>query len=227
VSEVVPTELESVPAERTSFHRLIGVLVGIVAVTASLLGILEADATRHENLDQARSQRASVELFGDIAASSVFHSFGLTTLQDATADAITATARQLATLARPQTAAVEAPRAKAEGTAAQRLIALVKQLSAEPTAKSGVDPATRAAMTASVAQLQETVRAQGESVDRAERYARRGARAILGLSLAASAAALLGLAGVVGVRRAGRILFGVAVLAWLGAIVSAALALAV
>jgi hypothetical protein len=71
------------------------------------------------------------------------------------------------------------------------------------------------------------VRQQGESVDRAERYARRGARAILGLSLAASAAALLGLAGVVGVRRAGRILFGVAVLAWLAAIVAGALALSV
>jgi len=227
MSEVVPTELETVPAERTSFHRLVGVLVGVVAVTAALLAILEADATRRGNLAQARSQRASVQLFGDIAASSVFHSFGYTTLQDATADAIAANARILATFAHPRAAAVEAPLARAEDVAAKRLAGLAAQLGAPPSRSSGVDAAARAAMTATIAHEQETVRRQGEEVDRGERYARRGERAILGLSLAASAAALLGLAGVVGIRRSGRILLAVAVLAWLGAIASGALALAV
>ncbi len=175
---------------------------------------------------EAQSQRYSVQIFGDIAASSVFNSFGLTTLQDATAEGIAAVARVQATLQHPDTEELELPRIKAENAAGQRLTEVVKELARPPDEASGVDEATRTAMTSTAAEQTELVRRENDAVDRVDRYARRGEGAILGLSLAASAASLLGLAGIVGIRRAGRILLGVAVLAWLGSIAAGAVALA-
>src|SRR5207253_1940798 len=94
-----------------------------------------------------------------------------------------------------------------------------------PTAEDGVDPTTRLAMGSTIEQQTALVKQENGAVDSAERYARRETRAILGLSLSASAAALLGLAGLVGASRAGRLLLSVAVLALLGAVASGALAL--
>ena len=226
MSEIVPTELETVPEVESRFHQSVSVVVGLVAVLASLLAILEADAHRRNDIAGSRATRLSTQIFAETAASSPYFSFRVSTLQDATGLALQGTARTIAAFSRPGIQGVEASRAAAEHAAAKRATAIAHEMGKLPTEKDGVDEATRVAVASTPARLRQIVRRQNEAVDAAERYARRETRAILGLSLSATAAALLGLAGLLGSSRPGRLLLLIALLAMLGAIASGATALA-
>ncbi len=222
MSEVVPTELELVPEAESRFHQVVAVTVGFVAVLAALLAILEADSHRRNDLATARASLLTSDISTDIAASSSFTSFGLTSRQDALALALESTARRLATFGQPSVEAGEVPLADAEGKAASRASTLASTMGALPTTADGVDPFAIETLAATTAGMNALTKQQNNQVDRAERYAKRETRAILGLSLAASAAALLGLAGLLGGGRSGRLLLTFALLAMLGAIVSGA-----
>lgn len=225
MSEIVPTELETVPEGETRFHRTISVVVGLVAVLASLLAILEADSHRRNGVASAASARLSSDIFAKTAASTPYFSFRLSSLQDAAGLGLQSAARRLAIFRHPSVRPAETARARAEETASKRAVAVVAAMGRLPTEEDGVDEYTRETMGASLAEDRELVREQNEEVERAERYASRETRAILGLSLAASAAALLGLAGLLGGTRPGRLLLVVALLAITGAIAAGAAAL--
>jgi hypothetical protein len=215
VTEIVPTELEHVPEGRGAFNRAIAVLVGLVAVIASSLAIIEAHSKRHKDAAATLSQRLAVQIFADIGASSPYVSFRIATLQDANALELAATARKLSVFSHPAVSAIEAPRIAAEVAAARRITVIATQMAELPTAADGVDAETRRAVAATITDLGETVARQNRAVDIGDRYGRREERSILGLSLAASGAALLGLAGILGGRWQGRLLLGVAALALL------------
>lgn len=226
MSEVVPTEIETVPEGTGRFKQAISVVVGCVAVVAALLAILEADSHRRNAVASARASRLAVDIFVDTAASGPYNSFSIDTQLDALGLALQSTARQLAAFEHPDVRAIEVARAKAEAAAATRVRALAKAMAKPPSAADGVDPVTLEAVAASPASERELVETQNDAVDRAERYARRETRAILGLSLSATAAALLGLAGLMGAARPGKLLFVVALLSLLGAVAAGASGLA-
>jgi hypothetical protein len=227
MTEVVP-ELEHVPEEQSRFHRTVAVMVGIVAVIGALLVILEADAKRRGESASASGARLSVQIFDATTASSLYSTFRLTTLSDATALALEATAHKIAALGRPGPAAdAAAAWADAQLAASARLSQVAGILGEAPSKQDGVDEFARQAVASTTAEEFALVKLQNNAVDATDRYGARQERAILGLSLVVSAAALLGLGGIVGPRRAGRLLVLIALLAMLGAIGGGAWALAV
>jgi len=226
MSEIVPTELESIPEEHSPFHRTISVLIGLVAVVAALNATLESDAKRHKDSQVNFSARLATRASDQIAASGIYTTFQLSSLQESIGDSLAATARLLAIFSHPTTRANETPRALAEVAASKRIQAIAKEMGAAPTEQDGVDEFTREAMTASTDEEAALVAEQNRAVGAADRYGGREERAILGLSLAASAAALLGLAGIISRGRASRILLAVAGAALLGAIAAGASGLA-
>jgi Lhr-like helicase len=226
MSEIIPTEVEHVLETHSGFNRVVAVMVGIVAVTAALLALLEADSKRRADEASTRGDILASQIFVETAASSMYETFRLTSLQDATAASLQATARLISAFKHPAARAFAVPLSEAETAAAKRATAILQVLGRAPTEQSGVDEAARQAIESSVAQEQRLVKTQNGAVGASEHYSGRSERAILGLSLAAIAAAMLGLCGIVGPGRPGRILLLVAIAAALAAIASGASGLA-
>jgi hypothetical protein len=226
LSEVVPTELELVPEAESRFHQVIAIVVGVIAVVAALLAILEADSHRRNDAASAGASRAASDLFAELAASGSFQDYGLNTLLDANALELESTGRILGAFHHPSVKLSEGAIGLAGQSAAAGAQKLARQLAAPPTAADGVDPVTAAMVGASTKDSRTLLKEEQTLADRSRTYGSREQHAILGLSLAASAAALLGLAGLVGAGRPGRVLLAVASLALLGAVVAGATAFA-
>src|SRR5207302_9890168 len=130
------------------------------------------------------------------------------------------TGRLISSYGQPSVQGGEYALGLAEQSAAKTAAELAREMSLPPSTADGVDAVTAGMVGSSQAEQLALAKEQNGLVDEVDRYARREQHAILGLSLSASAAALLGLAGLVGGGRPGRLLLAVAVLALCGAIAS-------
>jgi hypothetical protein len=89
-----------------------------------------------------------------------------------------------------------------------------------------VDAHTRAVLALTIDDMAGSVEELNDQLALAERYGTRGSRAVFALSLLAIGAVLLGLAGVMGATRTGRISLGAATVALLLSVIWAGAALA-
>ena len=212
--------------EETPHHRRLAVLVGVAAIIAAALGVLQMHSGNEEGEANARSARLTAEISRGLQIEGLVGSFQLPTGQQVLTEGIAGTARTIAALNANVAPDVARAASDAENAAVDRLLAIIDAMAAEPGPESGVDAQTRETMARELADYQALTEEQNRVVERAEQYGRRGNRSVLALSIVAVAAVLLGLAGIVGAGRAGSIVLvaaTVAILASAGTGISALL----
>lgn len=200
------------------FRRWVGALVGSAVVTVSLLTAMESDAGRRSEQALVQASRLSLDIFGRIAASGAARSFEASGVQQSLTIGTTAEARTIASFDEPAVEQAQQAVAEVERRISARLGEVVDAMSGPPPPGSGLDPTTRAGITASIEELQGLVVRQNAQVDTAERFGTRQERAMFALILTAVSAVLLGVAGLTGPSRAGRRSLAVAAVALVSAV---------
>ena len=186
------------------FRRWLSVLVGLAAVSATVLSLVESDAGRQEEKALVQANRLSLEIFVKIAASSPRSQFQGDALRRSAQRRIEPVAQVLAAReGEPFDLAVALSRV--EETTGNRSNAIAQAMATLPPSARGVDQAILEALNTQVIDLPPIVEEQNAAVDRAALYGTRQERSMFGLALVAIAASLLGLAGLTGSSRAGRI----------------------
>lgn len=192
-------------AGATRFEQALAVLVGLAAVVAAVLGLLEVDANKRQEQAQARSVRVTVQVFGTLAGSAPPADAALQAGQVALLRGLQANARRIAANPVPATAGFESALADADERAADDLSPMVDAVGAHPDASSGVDPVTRAVVASTTDDATRLLGQQSRELATANRFGTRGSRAVFGISILALAAVLFGLSAVLGEANRGRI----------------------
>ena len=197
----------TVRARARRFETATTVLIGIVALAAAVLAVLQSGY----NLDSARAQERAARLAADasarITASSLADDAALRGKQDVLVIGMQGIGRQIA--AQPLGDAAGIAIGDAERAAGDRLSAMVDETAAT-SGKAPVDPYTAGLIAATTDGIATRVTGQGHAVDVAADTGTRGNRAVLGLSLLALGGVLAGIAAVLKVGRPGWITLGVA-----------------
>ena len=200
-------------------EQMLTVLVGVAAVVAALLATLQQDAGRKGDRASLLGARLPVQIFERIAASGIRSNYHIETARNSIGVGLEGLARQL-TAARASGAAAdfETSLGASQFAVSKRLQAAAVEMEKIDPRSRGVDAKTTAAILATTNQLGQDVKRQGRYVDESSRYGSQGSRAIFGLSLAAIAAALLGLAAVLRTGAGGRIALGAGTIALVASI---------
>jgi hypothetical protein len=186
-------------------RRWLAILVGVAAVTAALLAAFEADSGRREELAFVRASRSSIQIFAELAGSTPRNEFALAGVRGALQTEVGANGRLLVSAeASPEAFAVVAAMSEAESAAAARYQDAVQAMARVPP-DAPIDPATRTILTSDLDRIRRILAYQNRQVDVADVYGTRQERAMFSIALVALAAVLLGLAGLVGARRGGRL----------------------
>jgi hypothetical protein len=204
---------------RTGFERWLAIVVGVAAVVAATLAVLQVDTAKQEERALLLSSRLAVRAFEGTAGTLPRSSFQIGSLQAALKLGLEATARQLAAFDQPAAAEVETAIGQADSAASMELASIAEKMGAVPTADSGLDPATLRLLSLTDSDLRRLVAEQNRQVDLAEAAGQRGSRTVFAISLLALGAILAGLAGVIGRSTPGRIVLlaaTVAILASMG-----------
>jgi hypothetical protein len=212
---------------RSRFERALAILAGLAAVLAALLATLQVDASRWEEQAMVTATRLAVRVFEASAATGLLSMYQFQAEREATLLAIDASARDLLAAQAPAVAETQRAMATAEARAAERLTVAGEAMSRTPGEASPADPHTRAILALTVDDMAGSVEELNDQLALAERYGTRSNRAVFALSLLAIGAVLLGLAGVMGETRTGRISLGASAVALLLSAVWAGAALAV
>ena len=122
-------------------------------------------------------------------------------------------------------ACIESALADADERAANDLGAVVDAINKPPDAASGVDPLTRSIITSTTDDATALLGRQTRVLNTANRFGRRGSRAVFGLSILALAAVLFGLSAVLGRANRGSLTLALGAVALLAAAGSGASAL--
>ena len=200
---------------RSRFERVLAILAGLAAVLAALIATLEVDAGRQEEQAMVTATRLAVRVFEASAATGLLSMYQFQTGREATLLSIEASSRDLLATAVPAVAEAQRAMATAEARAAERLTVAGEAMSRAPEEASPVDAHTRAVLALTLDDMAGSVEELNDQLAMAERYGIRGTRAIFALSLLAIGAVLLGLAGVMGATRTGRIALGASAVALL------------
>jgi hypothetical protein len=202
-------ETAGTPAEErpSRYRRWLSVLVGVTAVTAATFAAIESHTGRLEEQAFVRANRLSIDLFARIAGSSPRVSFQLDSIRDAVGKSLIATSRNLGALRRGEPSVTQVARAlsAARDRTTDHVIEVTRQMGRIPSDAPGIDPALREILTTDVSQLGPEVEEQNRQVDQADVHGTRQERAMFGIALVAIAAVLLGLAGLMGEGRPGRV----------------------
>lgn len=199
-----PGPIEERPSR---YWRWLSVLVGVAAVVAASFAALESHTGRLEEQAFVRANRLSIDLFAKIAGSSPRATFQLDSFRDAVGESLTSTARTLAALRRAGGEVTQVARASSQARqrTSEHVIEVSREMARIPPDAPGIDPALREILTTDVTQLGPEVREQNRQVDEADVHGTRQERAMFGIALVAIAAVLLGLAGLMGEGRPGRV----------------------
>jgi len=211
---------------RSRFERALAILAGLAAVLAALLATLQVDASRWGEQAMVNATRRAVQVSEASAATGLLSMYQFQAEQEATLLSIDASARDLLATQSPTVAEAQRAMATAEARAAERLTVAGEAMSQVPSEASPVDAHTRAVLALTIDDMAGSVEELNDQLALAERYGTRGSRAVFALSLLAIGAVLLGLAGVMGATRTGRISLGAATVALLLSVIWAGAALA-
>jgi hypothetical protein len=212
---------------RSRFERGLAILAGLAAVLAALLATLEVDASRHEEQAMVTATRLAVGVFEATAATGLLNMYQFQSEREAMLLAIDGAARDVLAAQVADVAALQQAMATAEARTAERLTVAGEAMSRAPGEASPVDAHTRAILAQTVADMAGSVEELSDQLALAERHGMRGSRAVFALTLLAIGAVLLGLAGVMGETRTGRISLGAAAVSLLLATIWAGAALSV
>lgn len=198
--------LPTTPMERRFRHQL-AVLVGIAAVGAAGFTWLESEAGRREDKARVDASRGGVEVFVRVAASQPRLQFGVNasrrvTILDGLARARVASAPTKDLVALRSALGLS----EVENKTARRLIDVSRAMDQLPARPAGVDRATVEAVgTRDQKEVDRVVARQKDDLETADRWGLRQERAIFAVGLIAIGASLLGLAGLMGEGRGGRL----------------------
>jgi hypothetical protein len=189
------------------YRRWLSVLVGIAALCITGLTWVQADSGRKEERAFVTASRGALEIFVKLAASVPRTQFEGNALRRAIVVQEEGIAGALATgIDDDELFDAAFSKSRAAQRAGRRLIQIAEQMSEVPDEVPKLDPRTLEAVRISNPnQIQPLVDEQNQAVDEANKYGTREAHSFFSLGLTASAAALLGLAGLMGASRAGRI----------------------
>jgi hypothetical protein len=195
------------------FRRRLAILVGLTAVLIPVLSWVEAENDRQEEQAFVRGSRGALDIFVRIAASQPRTQFQ----GDALREALAVGAEGVSRAANATDLGISFDYAlalsKAARRAEKRIAKAGEQMGEAPTEEDGVDADTVDAVNSAAAEftdlsvsaeLGEVAAAQESAIDEAGKYGTRQERGLYALGLAAIAASLLGLAGLMGESRAGR-----------------------
>lgn len=192
----------------TRRERALALLLGLVAIVAAALVLVQAVQGQREARANAVAAQLSADVTTRLVASQTFLGFRFLNLQRATQVMVEGGARRLVALeigSEP-----EAAIGGAETEAGRDLAALVGEMAALPPADGPLDAWARAALGTGNDELARRVAEQNTARDAATLASARSNEAVLGLSIVALAGVLAGLAAVVGRGRSGRALLAVA-----------------
>ena len=196
------------PVEMTRrFRRWLAVLVGLAAVMAATMSWVESDAGRREDKALVDASRAGLEVFSRVAASQPRLQYEVNGARRVTVLNGLSAARVAAAPSKDLVAFRSAlGLSQVDNKTARRLIRVGSATLRLPPNPKGVDPATLEAVTTKdQKQVDRVVATQKRAVDRADGFGVRQERAIFAIGLIAIAASLLGLAGLMGEGRGGRL----------------------
>ena len=196
----------AVPEARMTlrFRRTLSVLVGIAALAAAGLSFVEVDSGRKEEQGFVNASRGALDIFVKLAASAPRTQFEGNALRRAIAVQSEGGGRVIALGTDSPIFDEALKQARADEAAGRRLIQIARQMSAVPDESSELDPRTLEALEiTSPIQVFDLVEAQNAELDDADRYGTRQEHSFFSLGLVATAAALIGLAGLMGATRAG------------------------
>ena len=200
------------------FDRLTALLIGLIAVLAATLVVVETFESLAEDRANANARRLASELTTRIIASGSLDNHRIVNGQRALAVQMEGNARALVGL---QTGdAAEVAIGEAQVAAGQRLAEVAERMGAPPGAESPLDSYARDILGSGMNQLFEVLAEQNHQADLADAASTSSNQAVLGLSVVALAGVLVGLAAVLGSGRAGRVLL---LVAWIAAVVAATL----
>jgi hypothetical protein len=204
---VTPVDVETAFPESPmspKFRRRLAVLVGLTAVLIPILSWVEAENDRQEEQAFVRGSRGALDIFVRIAASQPRTQFQGDALREALAVGAEGVSRgaNASDLSEPFDYALAL--SEAASRAERRIAKAGVQMGEAPTEEDGVDAATVEAISEGPDELIAASEAQAAAVDEAGKYGTRQERGLYALGLAAIAASLLGLAGLMGESRAGR-----------------------
>jgi hypothetical protein len=196
----------AVPEARMTlrFRRTLSVLVGIAALAAAGLSFVEVDSGRKEEQGFVNASRGALDIFVKLAASAPRTQFEGNALRRAIAVQSEGGGRVIALGTDSPIFDEALKQARADKAAGRRLIQIARQMSAVPDESSELDPRTLEALEiTSPIQVFDLVEQQNAQLDDADRYGTRQEHSFFSLGLVATAAALIGLAGLMGATRAG------------------------
>jgi hypothetical protein len=188
-----------------SFHKWVTLLVGLAAAAAGVLAFGEAESNRQKEHGFVEAARDAELIFVRLGASTGPEQFRGNAVRSALAVGQQGAARVIGTKASGQPFTFALALAAADKRASARMQQLANQMSVVPANTPGLDERTSAAVRSSLSSAFPLLAKQQAAVEDADRWATRQERTIFALGLAAIAAALGGLAGLMGVGRPGRL----------------------
>jgi hypothetical protein len=189
--------------DETLFDRLTALLIGLIAVTAASLVLVQTVNGEAEARASAQATRLSVAASARLQAGSVHLQFAIGSLQQAVVLQLEGTSQQIVGLQGGDD--VSQVRGESDQAAGERLFEIAQTMGAEPDDDSPVDAYVRELLTSSTVAAAEMVVEQNRQVYLAQDAGERAGRAVLGLSFIALAGVLVGLTAVFGEGRAGRL----------------------
>lgn len=203
----------------TRFKRAVAVLLGLIAVTAAMLGAVQMQRSQDETRSSVRAARLTADLAAGLPVQGTVAALAFGAVRDALVLASEGTSRRLVGLQRQD--ALSQALGAADEAAGNRLLTIAQALTAPPAADAGLPAYELRLMTTDLGALQQEVQEQNRVVDvDVAAASAASSAAVAGLSMLALAGVLVGLASVLGADRAGRITL---VAAWLATLVAAGL----
>lgn len=186
------------------FHQLNAVLIGLIAIVAAMLVVLQTSASLDEARGNAQARRLASELTTRIIATGSLDGYAGVNSQRALFVSLEGNSRALVALGTGD--AGQQAIGDATVTAGDRLTAIALAMGSVPDEASPLDAYARSVMATTSEQFDAILTEQNAAADAAGIASDKSSRAVMGLSVIALAGVMAGLAAVVGPGRAGRAL---------------------
>jgi hypothetical protein len=196
----------------TGFDKLVALLIGLVALLAAALAIVQVTASGEQARAQMEASRLIAQFDVRNAGATELGRLQLQAAQRAAQVGNVGGSRAMAGIESGDEAALAV--GTAELAAAGRLGDVAMRLGRRPAAEGPVDAYAREILSSTIEDVATLGDEQIVQADLADAASKRGGMAVLGLSFVALAGVLAGLAGILGEGRAGRLTLLTGYVAW-------------